>query len=41
MERLISVSKENNIVPHQLFLYKPKLEDVFFKLTGTDLRDEE
>ncbi len=41
MERLIRVSKENNIVPHQLFLYKPKLEDVFFKLTGTDLRDEE
>lgn len=37
---LIRLSKENRFVPNQLSLFKPRLEDVFFQLTGTDLRDQ-
>nr|WP_273130574.1 ABC transporter ATP-binding protein [Bacillus weihaiensis] len=41
LENLIKISKENHIGLEQLSLFKPKLEDVFFQLTGTDLRDQE
>ncbi|PEW76337.1 ABC transporter ATP-binding protein [Bacillus cereus] len=37
---LVRLSKENHFVPNQLSLFKPRLEDVFFQLTGTDLRDQ-
>lgn len=37
---LANKCKENNVVPNQLSLVQPKLEEVFFSLTGTALRDE-
>lgn len=40
LESLVRLSKEKRFVPNQLSLYKPRLEDVFFQLTGTDLRDQ-
>jgi ABC-2 type transport system ATP-binding protein len=39
-ESLIKLSRENGFIPSQLSLFKPRLEDVFFQLTGTALRDQ-
>ena len=36
---LIGEFREKGIEPSRLELYQPKLEDIFFKLTGTQLRD--
>ncbi|MCW4681172.1 ABC transporter ATP-binding protein [Bacillus pumilus] len=40
LEDLAKLSKKESLVPQQLSLYRPRLEDVFFQLTGTDLRDQ-
>ncbi|UXO89779.1 MULTISPECIES: ABC transporter ATP-binding protein [Bacillus] len=40
LEDLAKLSKKESLVPEQLSLYRPRLEDVFFQLTGTDLRDQ-
>lgn len=39
MENMIIYCRENNIEVERLELVRPKLEDVFFKLTGSNLRD--
>ncbi|KPL60150.1 ABC transporter ATP-binding protein [Rossellomorea vietnamensis] len=39
LEKLIAEFRIQNILPRRLELYQPKLEDIFFKLTGTQLRD--
>ncbi|WP_080875944.1 ABC transporter ATP-binding protein [Oceanobacillus timonensis] len=39
MENLISYCRENNIDVERLELVRPRLEDVFFRLTGSNLRD--
>lgn len=38
-ESIVKLSEEKGIVPNQLSLYKLRLEDIFFQLTGTNLRD--
>lgn len=40
VNELVELSKEIGFMPNQLSLFKPKLEDIFFQLTGTDLRDQ-
>lgn len=43
LEKLIEIAnicKDNNIEPNQLSFVQPKLEEIFFKLTGTGLRDD-
>ncbi|MDQ0177138.1 ABC transporter ATP-binding protein [Bacillus chungangensis] len=37
---LVQLSRDHHVIPEQLSLFKPRLEDVFFQLTGTDLRDQ-
>jgi ABC-2 type transport system ATP-binding protein len=37
---LVKLSRDHQFIPEQLSLFKPRLEDVFFQLTGTDLRDQ-
>ncbi len=39
LENLIVDFRSQNILPRRLELYQPKLEDIFFDLTGTQLRD--
>jgi len=39
LEQLIVEFRNQNIMPRRLELYQPKLEDIFFALTGTQLRD--
>ncbi|WP_152655518.1 ABC transporter ATP-binding protein [Oceanobacillus sp. CFH 90083] len=39
MERIISYCRENRIGVERLELVHPRLEDVFFRLTGSSLRD--
>ncbi|WGG47862.1 ABC transporter ATP-binding protein [Rossellomorea sp. DA94] len=39
LEKLIAEFRIYNILPGRLELYQPKLEDIFFTLTGTQLRD--
>ncbi|MGM0863180.1 MAG: ABC transporter ATP-binding protein [Bacillota bacterium] len=39
LEELIVEFRNQNILPRRLELYQPKLEDIFFALTGTQLRD--
>lgn len=39
LQGLIEEFRHHNIEPHRLELYHPKLEDIFFNLTGTQLRD--
>ncbi|KAA0564457.1 ABC transporter ATP-binding protein [Rossellomorea aquimaris] len=39
LEELIVEFRNQNIIPRRLELYQPKLEDIFFALTGTQLRD--
>jgi len=39
MEKLIFFAKENESLIDRLELVKPRLEDVFFSLTGNQLRD--
>ncbi|MGA9289179.1 MAG: ABC transporter ATP-binding protein [Anaerobacillus sp.] len=39
LEKVIGRFREDGIVPRRLELYQPRLEDVFFNLTGTQLRD--
>ncbi|WP_164670839.1 ABC transporter ATP-binding protein [Virgibacillus doumboii] len=39
MEKVLSFCRNNNREPDRLELVKPRLEDVFFSLTGTQLRD--
>ncbi|MYL43315.1 ABC transporter ATP-binding protein [Virgibacillus salexigens] len=39
MESIIQHCHTNNILPEQLELLKPRLEDTFFSLTGSQLRD--
>lgn len=39
LEDLISKFRNESILPRRLELYQPKLEDIFFNLTGTQLRD--
>jgi ABC-2 type transport system ATP-binding protein len=39
LEKLIIEFRNQNILPRRLELYQPKLEDIFFALTGTQLRD--
>ena len=38
MNRMLQISKEKKLVFEHFELMQPKLEDVFFKLTGTELR---
>jgi len=38
MERLLQISRENNIILDHFQLMQPRLEDVFFSLTGSELR---
>jgi len=43
LEEIIELAnkcKEENVIPNQLALTQPRLEEVFFALTGTGLRDE-
>ncbi|MGC8230907.1 ABC transporter ATP-binding protein [Pseudobacillus badius] len=37
---LVNLSRDHEFIPEQLSLFKPRLEDLFFQLTGTDLRDQ-
>ncbi|KAA6453374.1 ABC transporter ATP-binding protein [Bacillus swezeyi] len=37
---LVKLSRDYQFIPEQLSLFKPRLEDIFFQLTGTDLRDQ-
>ncbi|MGP4060657.1 ABC transporter ATP-binding protein [Halobacillus sp. H74] len=39
LEEVIVMLRENGKEPRRLELYHPRLEDIFFKLTGTQLRD--
>ncbi|MEI3613788.1 ABC transporter ATP-binding protein [Pseudogracilibacillus sp. SO30301A] len=39
MENIISYCRENNVDVERLELVRPRLEDVFFRLTGSNLRD--
>ncbi len=39
MEQIIIYCRENNVNVERLELVQPRLEDVFFKLTGSNLRD--
>ncbi len=39
MEQIIIYCRENNVDVERLELVQPRLEDVFFKLTGSNLRD--
>ncbi|OIU71804.1 ABC transporter ATP-binding protein [Rossellomorea aquimaris] len=39
LQDLIGEFRKNGIEPSRLELYQPKLEDIFFNLTGTQLRD--
>ncbi|MCA1058846.1 ABC transporter ATP-binding protein [Rossellomorea aquimaris] len=39
LEKLIVEFRIQNVLPRKLELYQPKLEDIFFDLTGTQLRD--
>ncbi|WP_181347427.1 ABC transporter ATP-binding protein [Thalassobacillus sp. CUG 92003] len=39
LEQLVSRFREDGIDPRRLELYRPRLEDIFFHLTGTQLRD--
>ena len=39
MEKIIEYSKQHNSDIEQLELVRPRLEDVFFSLTGSQLRD--
>ncbi|SDJ57265.1 ABC transporter ATP-binding protein [Salimicrobium halophilum] len=36
---LVTYCDEHNLEPHRLELYHPRLEDIFFHLTGTQLRN--
>ena len=38
MDKMLQISKENSFVFEHFELMQPRLEDIFFKLTGTDLR---
>jgi len=38
MERILQISREKSIVLDQFELMQPRLEDVFFSLTGSELR---
>ncbi|UOQ42840.1 ABC transporter ATP-binding protein [Halobacillus salinarum] len=40
LEKLIKEFNTREKQPHRLELYQPKLEDIFFNLTGTQLRDQ-
>ncbi|WLR58945.1 ABC transporter ATP-binding protein [Guptibacillus hwajinpoensis] len=39
LEQVIGLFREEGIEPRRLELYQPRLEDIFFHLTGTQLRD--
>ncbi|KGP92647.1 ABC transporter ATP-binding protein [Pontibacillus chungwhensis BH030062] len=39
LEKLVTYCREHRIEPRRLELYHPRLEDIFFNLTGTQLRD--
>ncbi|QST00031.1 ABC transporter ATP-binding protein [Pontibacillus sp. ALD_SL1] len=39
LEELVTHCREHRIEPRRLELYHPRLEDIFFNLTGTQLRD--
>lgn len=39
MENIISYCRENNVDVERMELVRPRLEDVFFRLTGSNLRD--
>jgi ABC-2 type transport system ATP-binding protein len=39
MEKIIDYCRENSIDVERLELVRPRLEDVFFTLTGSNLRD--
>ncbi|WP_345241572.1 ABC transporter ATP-binding protein [Pontibacillus salipaludis] len=39
LENLVTHCREHSLEPRRLELYHPRLEDIFFNLTGTQLRD--
>ncbi|SIS55365.1 ABC transporter ATP-binding protein [Salimicrobium flavidum] len=39
LKKLVTHCHEHNLEPHRLELYHPRLEDIFFHLTGTQLRN--
>ncbi|WP_226582143.1 ATP-binding cassette domain-containing protein [Halobacillus litoralis] len=39
LEKLVTHCREHQLEPRRLELYQPRLEDIFFNLTGTQLRD--
>ncbi|MGP4076303.1 ABC transporter ATP-binding protein [Halobacillus sp. K22] len=39
LEKLVTHCREHSLEPRRLELYQPRLEDIFFNLTGTQLRD--
>lgn len=40
LEQMVSYFREKEMQPRRLELYQPRLEDIFFQLTGTQLRDD-
>lgn len=39
LENLVTYCRDHSLEPRRLELYHPRLEDIFFNLTGTQLRD--